>query len=80
MNPDNERAKSPAPTADNADTASGDSADAAGGGGDSPNTVDGGEPTSVGGSLLLRQADRYLGLTESVARAYAVQLQGYIRR
>ena len=30
---------------------------------------DGGEITSDGGSLLLRQADRYLGLTEAVARA-----------
>ena len=30
---------------------------------------DGGEVTSDGGSLLLRQADRYLGLTEAVARA-----------
>ena len=30
---------------------------------------DGGEITSHGGSLLLRQADRYLGLTEAVARA-----------
>ena len=30
---------------------------------------DGGEITSNGGSLLLRQADRYLGLTEAVAKA-----------
>ena len=30
---------------------------------------DGGQITSDGGSLLLRQADRYLGLTEAVARA-----------
>ena len=30
---------------------------------------EGGEITSDGGSLLLRQADRYLGLTEAVAKA-----------
>ena len=31
--------------------------------------LEGGEITSDGGSLLLRQADRYLGLTEAVAQA-----------
>ena len=30
---------------------------------------DGGEITSDGGALLLRQADRYLGLTQAVAEA-----------